>query len=162
MNTTEAKIELMLLEADSNNLTKEFMYTWLHDKGLPDEVSIRLINFSELMAKIGSKSVNIGRVIFKRLYEFVEQNPNLSIGIAVGAVIGMLTASVPLIGPFLAPITTSLGLVLGISVGNMMDEGKSYDNTVFASIESAIVLAKKFYILIIDIFTSIKNELVIA
>lgn len=58
---------------------------------------------------IGGKLINIGRIIFAKLYQFLQENPNMVLGTIIGAVFGSFLGMVPLIGDILSLISTFLG-----------------------------------------------------
>lgn len=164
MTPSVAKMEIMLLDAEVASMSRDEFYIWLTDKGLPQEAVVRLVNITEATALIGNKVVNVGKIIIKRLYEFVMEHPNMAIGMAIGAGLSILISTIPLLGGLLAPIALALGVSLGAIVGHGIDQknaGAQLNNSAVIQIaEGAIEVAKAFFKLLLDVFSALKNDLI--
>jgi len=158
MTTTEAKIELMMLNADTNNLDWTDMLTLLHSRGAPLELVTRMEELWDVTKVVAGKVVNIGRVILLQIWEFVKANPTMILGAVIGAAIGSLVNMIPFIGQFLAPIAMAIGTTIGALVGHRLDKvaaGEFVSGSIF---EDLITAAKRFFQFIVDIFLALKDE----
>ncbi len=158
MTTTEAKLELMMLNADTNNLDWTDMLTLLHSRGAPLELVTRMEDLWDVTKVIAGKVVNIGRVILLQIWEFVKANPTMILGAVIGAAIGSLASMIPFFGAFLAPIAMAIGTTIGALVGHRLDKvanGEFVSGSIF---EDLITAAKRFFQFIVDIFLALKDE----
>lgn len=142
--------KVVVLEDNYQTVDRVKMRAWLLKKGLPIEVVTRLDDLWEDTKYIAGRVINVGKIIFCRILEFIKSFPHAAIGALVGAAVGALMNGVPILGMWLAPITTSLGAVVGAVGGATLDTGKG-------DIQSVIVVAKEFFMMIIDIFNAIFN-----
>lgn len=148
MDQKSAINEIEVLEKDYRNVNRVKMRAYLLKKGLPIEVVTRLDDLWDATKKIGGKVIEVGKVIFCRIMQFIGTYPKTAIGILVGAAIGSLASAVPLLGSLLAPITTALGAVMGGLAGAKMDTGKN-------ELECVMQIAQDFFKMIIDIFSAL-------
>jgi ElaB/YqjD/DUF883 family membrane-anchored ribosome-binding protein len=161
-----ANLELTLLNAEAESVSSSDLYLWLRESGLPSEVAIRLKNLVDTVKEIGNNTISIGKIILLKIIEFVKAHPNLAIGIAVGAAIGALVSMVPFLGPYLAPTAILFGISIGAIAGYRLDKiekEQSVDTEAnpIAIGQDVIEIAKAFFKLLIDIFNTVFNALVL-
>ncbi|MDP3008540.1 MAG: hypothetical protein Q8N30_05655 [Methylococcales bacterium] len=121
MNKNQATFEVLLLQAEASNLDKVETMAFLSNHGIPLEVITRMNSLWDEVMTIGGQAINIGKIIIMKLIQFVKENPNMVIGLAIGLAIGMLANSVPYIGQFLAPLVTLVFSTLGVLHGHRLD-----------------------------------------
>lgn len=138
------------LETTYKNVNRSKMRAWLLKKGLPIEVVTRLDDLWDDTKVIAGRVITVGKIIFCRILEFIKTYPHAAIGALIGAAVGALMNGVPLFGPWLAPLSTSLGAIVGAVGGAQLDTGKG-------DLQSVIIVAKDFFMMIIDIFNAIFN-----
>lgn len=163
MTLPQARLELALWQADAEMASSSDIYIRLTEMGLPSEVAIRLQDLLETVKPIGDKMISIGKIIALKLIEFIEENPNLAVGIALGAAISALLASIPFLGPILAPIALPLGITVGAIAGHRADKARDGKvNEGFGLMEVAqdvIAIARAFFQLFIDTMATISADL---
>ncbi|WP_156955880.1 hypothetical protein [Solidesulfovibrio alcoholivorans] len=152
MDAQEAFAQVKLLESENTFVTKLEVVTLLEKYGIPLEITTRLLSLWDVSKEIGSKLVNIGKLIIFRIVEFIQRNPNMAIGMALGACLGALVNLVPFIGPLLSPIATAVMAFYGAVIGHSLDLQSNTSN-IFAI---AIDAAKEFFQLIVDIILTLK------
>lgn len=160
MLPNEAKLELALLNARTYDIDRIDMITQLTNKGLSQEVVTRMDTLWDKTKFIAGETVQIGKIIIIKIWEFVEANPNMAIGMAVGAAIGALTNMIPFIGPFLAPITMALGAVIGGAAGHRIDKmnkGQKVSDGIIGIAEDIVSMAKEFFKLFAEILNALKE-----
>jgi hypothetical protein len=158
MSTAEARCGLEFMNAQAKKIDPIAIAVKLTNEGLPQEIITRLIELCDHVKIIAGRVIYIGKIIVMKVWEFVQANPNLAIGIAVGAALGALSQLVPFIGSLIAPIITTLSTVLGAVVGHRMDkqeQGKKLESGVIGITADIISLAKEFF----KLFSSILNAL---
>jgi len=154
MSSTEAQSEIEFLNAQAVELDPIDMAVRLINKGLSQDVVTHLIKLCDHVKIIAGKVIQIGKIVLMKIWEFIQANPDLTIGIAVGAALCALTHMVPWIGPKITPIVTALGAAFGAVAGYRLDkkgQGKVFDSGVFGIAADIITLAKKF----LKLFSSI-------
>ncbi|MDY5823041.1 MAG: hypothetical protein SPJ83_09715 [Helicobacter sp.] len=107
---------------------------------------------------IGGKLVNIGRIIFAKLYQFITENPNMALGTIIGAVLGSFLGMVPLIGGILSIVATFLGAAIGGYIDYVNKGGRELNGTLQQVIAGATHATKEFFKLIAEIFSALKND----
>ena len=98
--------------------------------------------------------------------EFIKENPNLSIGMALGADAGFLAGSfmnfLPFIGNLLQTIAIGVGMFIGAVAGYRLDEIEKgqivIDTTIFGVFGDAMQIAKKFFQLFVDIINTVMTQ----
>jgi hypothetical protein len=153
LSKEEGVFELTLLNAE---LSREQFDDYLImgvSRGIPVEIMTRLQGLWNLTKEIAGEVVAIGKIVVRKIFEFLKANPNLSIGIALGAAVGALISGIPFIGPLLAPLSAGLSMLYGAAVGSTLDQGVQSNDPFVA----ATLLARKFFELIQSIFLSIKE-----
>ena len=158
ITSTEAKLELMILNSQTNQLDWVDMATLLHSRGAPLELVTRMEDLWEKTKVIAGKVVNIGRVIIMKIWEFIKANPNMIIGAIIGAALGALVGLIPFIGPLLAPIAMTIGITIGVLQGHRLDKIAEGQHIQYSIIEDLITVAKRFFRLIADIFLALRDE----
>ncbi len=154
ITSTEAKLELMILNSQTNQLDWVDMATLLHSRGAPLELVTRTEDLWEKTKIIAGKVVNIGRVIIMKIWEFIKANPHMIIGAILGAAFGALVGMIPFIGPLLAPIAMTIGMLNG----HRLDKIAEGQRVQYSIIEDLITVAKRFFRLIADIFLALRDE----
>ncbi|WP_281650405.1 hypothetical protein [Helicobacter bilis] len=107
---------------------------------------------------IAGKLVNIGRIIFAKLYQFITENPNMVLGTIIGAVLGSFLSVVPLIGGILSIVATFLGAAIGGYLDLLNKGGREADTTLEKVIAGAAHTTKEFFKLLKEIFIALKND----
>ena len=120
-------------------------------KGIPPEVLTRLKDLWEKTKVIAGEVVSIGKIIVQKIFEFLKDNPKLTIGLAFGAAVSVLIAGVPFIGPILAPLAITISMIYFGGVGAAMEKGDISGSPLSA----AIALANSFFELLMAIFNAI-------
>jgi len=163
MPQPQARLELLLLQAEADLTSNSDIYIRLTEMGLPPEVAIRLKELLEVLKPIGDKIVSIGKIIVLKLIAFVEKHPNLAAGIAFGAAVSALIGAIPFIGVFLAPIAMVLGITVGAIAGHRIDKQKSLrasgDFAVIDIAQDVMEIAGAFFQLFIDTMKAVSVEL---
>lgn len=153
----QANLELAILNAEAESMSSSDFYAWLKERGLPDEVAIRIKGIADITAEVGKRVINVGKIILIKLIEFVKAHPNMAVGIAIGAACGSLVSAVPGIGPVLAPYAMLLGAAVGAVAGHQSDIGQRQHSGYIAIAQDVIDIATAFFKLLIDIFNSTLN-----
>lgn len=167
MEKPMARFEILSLQAQASRFQELDFVVEFTNRGLPQEVITRLQPIFREVRDIAGQTINIGKIIIMKLVEFVKQNPNMSIGIAVGiglsALAGMITSAIPFIGQWLSPLVSAVVALIAIPIGAL--RGHRLDKVINGEvksdsiIEDLITIAKKFWALFVDIFYAIKNEI---
>ena len=153
LSKEEGVFELTLLNAElSRDQFDDFVIMGV-TRGIPVEIMTRLQGLWSLTKEIAGEVVAIGKIVVRKIFEFLKANPNLSIGIALGAAVGALISGIPFLGPLLAPLAAGLSMLYGAAVGATLDQGIQSSDPFIA----ATLLARKFFELIQSIFLSIKE-----
>jgi hypothetical protein len=161
LTPVQANLELLLLSSEAEAFSNGDIYAWLKDMGLPNEVAIRLKDFSEITADVGKRVIHVGKLILIKMIAFVKAHPKLAVGIAIGAAIGSLVSAIPWIGLFLAPIATMLGVAVGALAGHRLDKSaaaQTQNDGRIAIAQDLIEIANDFFNLLIDIFKLTMSE----
>ena len=143
--------DLTLLNAESASANFDDIFIEGVQRGMPVELLTRLRGLWETTKAIAVEVIAIGKIIVQKIFEFLKQNPKLTLGIALGAAVGVLIAGIPLIGSLLAPIATLITTLYGAAVGTTMDAGQASASFT----DAAFALADKFFELLKMIFSSI-------
>jgi len=167
MNEAQAQLKLLALESEVNNFDKLDMIVKLTNLGVPQEVITRMQDLFNFTKKIGRQTIHIGKIIIKKLIDFINENPNLTIGLAVGiglaVLAGMLTSMVPIVGGALSGIISSIvatiTIPLGVLRGHRLDKVMKGEYVGDSIVEDIITIAKKFWSLFVDILATLKDIL---
>ena len=158
MTATQAKLELMLLNGETDQMDWPDIVTLLHARGARLELITRMQELWEKTRIIAGEVVKVGRILVAQIWAFIKANPNLVLGIAIGAALGALVNLIPFIGPLLAPIAMAIGATMGALAGHEIDNiegGETVTKSVFGNL---ITLAKRFFQLLADIFLALRDE----
>lgn len=131
----------------------------LLNRGLPPEIVFRLRRFASQVVSVAGEAIEVGRIVLMEVWEFVQANPRLAIGLAVGAALGALTHMIPLIGPWIGPIATLAGAAIGGVAGYQMDlwqRGVPISGGMVGVVQTAIHLAEDFFQLLARLFNALR------
>lgn len=122
------------------------------------EFDCKMVTLFQQTKIIGGKLINIGRIVFAKLYQFLQENPNMVLGTIIGAVFGFFLAVVPLIGSILSLISPFLGAAIGGYIDYVNKGGRVPDSTLQQVIAGATHTTKEFFKLLVEIFKALKND----
>lgn len=167
MEKVKAEFELLGMQAKAAKLEEVDFIAWLINKGLPPEVVNRLKELFCKIQYIGGQAINIGKIIIMKLMQFVDENQHMVIGMAIGIGISVLAsamaAAVPLIGGLLSgiafTITAFIVIPLGTLQGHRLDKALNGELTGDSLIADMITIARRFWELFVDIFSTIKDSM---
>jgi hypothetical protein len=145
-----AQLKLGLLNAQAAQMNKLDLITRFTNKGVPSEVVTRLERLWEQTKVVAGEVIQLGKILLMKIWEWVERNPNMLIGMAIGAAIGALTSLIPFIGPLISPIAITLGVVFGGAVGSVAD--KAARGGTVASTHGGVVVAEGLINMAIEFF----------
>ncbi len=163
MTYAQANMELALLSAEAQATSSSNVYAWLRQSGLPSEAALRLEGLVDFTKDLGGHLVSRGKIIAVKVIAFAKAHPNLAAGVAIGAAIGVLAGTIPVLGPYLWPIATLAGVSIGAIAGHRIDkqaDGKTSkeETNLIAIAQDVIEIAREFFQLIIEIFTTVLNQ----
>jgi len=165
--TIPQKMALMTMESQAKQKTALDFFNEFTNMGLSQETVTAFKEISMKTAKdVAGKTIEIGKIIVMKIIEFIKENPELTVGMAIGGAIGALAAFIPFIGPFIAPLSVGLGITAGAIIGNHVSDVKSVDegidkvgeladSPITTSLKNAKDIAIKFFKLLKDIFMAI-------
>lgn len=145
----KALFELTLLNAESSDTEFEDALIDSLKRDIPPELVTRLSEIWVQTKVVAGEVIAIGKIIVRKILDFLLANPKITIGIAVGAALSALVAGIPFIGHLLAPMVATVSMLYGAGIGAAMQTG---DNSL-SPYSAAIELAHKFF----ELFTSIFN-----
>jgi hypothetical protein len=151
LGTEQATFELTLLNAELVKAKFDDVVVSGIKLGIAPELLTRLEELWEQTKVVAGEVIAIGKIIVRKVIDFLLANPKLTIGLAIGAAISVLIAGIPFIGPILAPIALLISTLYGAGVGASMQKG-DYSGSPFTA---AIELAHKFFELIAIIFNAV-------
>ena len=157
----KAQLKILSLNAEMMAVDKIDMITDFVNRGLPQVIVNRLNDLWDFTKDIAGEVISIGKIILTKIWEFVKENTNMSIGIVIGVAIGSLVNLIPFLGPLLSPIAIIIGAIVGGTKGEKLDRlarGEVVSDNE-GVIDSLIIMAKKFFHLISDIFNTLKTDL---
>lgn len=125
---------------------------------IKQEFEFKMMNIFKQTKIIGGQLINIGKIVFLKLYQFIQENPNMFLGTIIGAVLGSFLGMVPLIGGVLSLIATFLGVAIGGYLDYVNNGGRAADNTLEKAIAGATHATKAFFKLLAEIFQALKND----
>ena len=165
MTRAQASLELALWQADAEAMSSSDIYLWLRESGLPPEVAIRMKELINLTARIGTKTITLGKIVLVKIIAFIKRNQNLAVGMALGAAISSLVAAIPVFGQFLAPIALPLGVIIGAIAGHRIDQANgsriSGETGLVAIAQDVIEIAREFFETFVEIIRAVANEMAI-
>jgi hypothetical protein len=162
VDKNKATYEVLLLQSEASGLEKIEAMAFLSNQGVPLEVLTRMDSLWEQTAMVVNQVLHIGKIIIMKLIQFIRENPNMLIGLAVGIGLGILSASVPFIGIFIAPVITVVFSVMGILRGHRLDKVMSGECVGDSLIEDAITIIKKFWCFFYEIFNVVVVDPIIG
>ncbi|MBS3029950.1 MAG: hypothetical protein HCA25_23600 [Dolichospermum sp. DET50] len=159
ISVTQARLKMTLWNADAEATASSDFYLLLQEMGLPEEVVTRLHQLISNTIKVGEKVVSIGKVVLKKIFEFVKAHPFLVTSVGISAVVASaiysLIVSIPFLGQFLEPVARALGIgivVTGAVIGHTLDKK-------YADVGQNIVeVANEFFKLLIDVFSAVSYQ----
>ncbi|WP_104746406.1 hypothetical protein [Helicobacter bilis] len=122
------------------------------------EFNRKMVTLFQQTKIIAGKLINIGRIIFAKIYQFIQDNPNMTLGTIIGAVFGVFLGMVPLIGGILSLISPFLGASIGGYLDYVNKGGRELDSTLQQVISGATHATKEFFKLIVEIFKALRND----
>ena len=122
------------------------------------EFDRKMVTLFQQTKIIAGKLINIGRIVFAKIYQFIQDNPNLTLGTIIGAVFGVFLGMVPLIGGILSIVATFLGAAIGGYLDLLNKGGREADTTLEKVIAGAAHTTKEFFKLLKEIFIALKND----
>lgn len=149
----KALFELTLLNAECSDTEFEDVLIDSLKRDIPTEIVTRLSEIWVQTKVIAGEVVAVGKIIVRKILDFLLANPKLTVGIAVGAALSTLIAGIPLIGPWLAPLAATVSMLYGAGIGAAMQAGDYSLSPYSAGIE----LAHKFFELFLNIFDALKE-----
>ena len=165
MTRAQASLELALWQADAEAMSSSDIYIWLRESGLPAEVAIRMKELVNFTARIGAKTVKLGKIVLIKIIEFIKRHQNLATGMALGAAISLLVASIPVFGALLIPITLPLGIAVGAIAGHRVDKangnGMSSDIGMVSISQDVIEIARDFFESFVETIRAVADEMAI-
>jgi hypothetical protein len=156
-----ALLDLVLLNARTYDFDRLDMVVRLVNGGLPQELITRMEALWNETKYVAGEVIHVGKIIMMKIWEFVEANPNMAIGIAIGAAVGALVNMIPFFGPLLAPIVAVLSAVIGGIAGHRIDKrnkGLPVGNGIVGIAEDVITMAKEFFKLFAEIFFVLREH----
>ncbi len=78
MKSATVRIELLLLDTESEAIGRSDSYIWLKESGLPPGVAVRLKELINVIVRIGDKMVSFGTVLTCKSFtpQFIRLMPN--------------------------------------------------------------------------------------
>lgn len=122
------------------------------------EFDRKMVTLFQQTKIIAGKLINIGRIVFAKIYQFIQDNPNLTLGTIIGAVFGSFLGMMPLIGDILSLISPFLGAAIGGYIDYVNKGGRELDSTLQQVIAGATHTTKEFFKLLVEIFIALKND----
>lgn len=98
MDNINAKMELLSLESRLAQFNELDFMSDLTNKGVANEIVTRLQLIGEKVSYIANQSFQIGKIILMKLWDFIKENPNLSIGFAIGLGLAILSGMIAVVG----------------------------------------------------------------
>ena len=157
MSTAEAQVELSILESRAQELDRLDALTRFTNAGLPQEIVQRLQALWDAREEIGGRVVHLGKIVYMEINRFIDDNPNLALGVALGAAVGALTAMIPWVGPMLAPFAVAAGILIGAISGHELDAGIKAKYAITQIAQEFIVIARKFFELLASIINVLRT-----
>jgi hypothetical protein len=160
MQVDEAKLEIALLNAEVAEVEKIDIITQFTNRGLPQEIITRIDYLWDHTKTIAGEVIHIGKIIVIKIWEFVEANPHMAIGVVVGAAVGSLINLIPFIGHLLAPIAMTIGAIYGGVIGHRIDKRKhgiEVTGGKSSLFEDLISMAKVFFQFFAEILNALKE-----
>lgn len=158
MDKNKATFEALLLQAEASGLDKVEAMAFFSNQGVPLEIITRMDSLWEQTVIVAKQVLNIGKIIIMKLIQFIIENPNMVIGVAIGIGLGMISNAIPFIGGFIAPIVTIAFATIGALRGHRLDKVLKGEYVGDSLIEDAITIIKKFWNFFCEIFNAVVIE----
>lgn len=162
MDKNKATFEALLLQAEASGLDRIEAMAFFSNQGVPLEVITRMDSLWEQSAMVAGQILNIGKIIIMKLIQFIKENPNMVIGLAIGIGLGMLANVIPFLGSFIAPIATIAFGTVGVLQGHRLDKIMKGEYVSNSLIEDAITIIKTFWSFFYEIFYAVAIEPILA
>ena len=126
---------------------------------LPESIKVEfqrdMINVFKFTKEIEGETIHIGRIIFVKLFDFIQENPNVALGTIVGAVFIAFASWVPL--------SELLSLMATFGIGGHLycvnKGGRELNSTLEKVIAGATHTTKEFFKLLSEIFKALKGDM---
>jgi hypothetical protein len=152
MDKNKATFEALLLQAEASGLDKVEVMAFFSNQGVPLEVITRMDSLWEQTALVAGQILDIGKIIIMKLIQFIKENPNMVIGLAIGIGLGMVINAIPLLGNIIAPIATIAFGTVGALQGHRLDKVMKGDYVSNSLLEDAITIIKSFWSFFCEMF----------
>lgn len=163
MDKVKGKMDLLILESKASSFDEIEFVTDLTNKGVSKEIVTRLQLLGSQIKYVANQSIKIGKIILMKLWDFIKENPNLAIGMAIGlglaVLAGMLLSIIPFIGTWLAGVIAPIFVIIVAYKGHRLDKIAKGELVSESIVEDTITIVKQFWQLLVDIFSSVKDEL---
>lgn len=153
VNPKQALFELTMQNAEASDWSFDDVVVEGLKHNIPAEIMTRLAELWEKTKVIAGEVVAVGKIIVRKILDFIMANPGLSVGIALGAALTILVAGIPFIGAWLAPMVGAVSMLYGAGAGAAIQNGEDPLNPLVV----ARTLARKFFDLFLAIFTGIQE-----
>lgn len=154
LSPSEARIELSILDSKAQDVDRLDAFVHFLNQGLPQEVVLRLQDLWDKREEIAGRVVHVGRIALTEINRFIEDNPHLAIGAALGAAVAALVSFIPVLGP----LALALGITVGGLLGHRLDDGEARGPGWIGLAQELIVLARKFFELLISVFKALRPQ----
>mgnify|MGYP003377431002 CR=1 FL=1 len=145
-------------EDNARGLIEEMSSGLKLPESMKAEFDRKMVTLFQQTKIIAGKLINIGRIIFAKIYQFIQDNPNLTLGTIIGSVFGFFLAMVPLIGSILSLISPFLGATIGGYIDYVNKGGRELDSTLQQVLVGATHTTKEFFKLMVEIFNALRND----
>ena len=137
ITTSDARMELAVLNAHTGEYSKAGILAQLKKKGLTDEELTIAEEIWEHNEIIAGQTFSVGKIILVEVLNFSRANPKLPVAVLVGAAIATLSSMAPCLQRILAPMQST-------APGNSKE---------------IVALAEHFFALLAAIFNVLEDEL---
>lgn len=127
-------------------------------KSIQEDFENLMIKLFKTTKIVAGELVNIGRIIFAKLFQFLKENPNMALGTILGAILGSFLNMVPLIGSILNIVATFLGAAIGAYLDYVRQGCEKCDNALEKVIAGASHATKEFFKLLKEIFIALRSK----
>lgn len=145
-------------EDNARGLIEEMSSGLKLPESMKAEFDRKMVTLFQQTKIIAGKLINIGRIVFAKIYQFIQDNPNLTLGTIIGAVFGVFLGMVPLIGGILSLISPFLGASIGGYLEYVNKGGRELDSTLQQVLAGATHTTKEFFKLLVEIFKALRND----
>lgn len=145
-------------EDNARGLIEEMSSGLKLPESMKAEFDRKMVTLFQQTKIIAGKLINIGRIVFAKIYQFIQDNPNMTLGTIIGAVFGFFLAVVPLIGGILSLISPFLGASIGGYIDYVNKGGRELDSTLQQVLAGAAHTTKEFFKLLVEIFKALRND----